>query len=139
MQNHSPGRQFPRPARILCVEDDALLRELIQTTLERLGGFEVLACQDGEKALETLDRFQADLLLLDANLPGMDGPALLREYRQRCDPQEVSAVFLTGEMGEEAIERLQTMGAATVLLKPIAPALLVSKVKSALEAAVTPC
>lgn len=133
MQNTSSNPDSARPARILCVEDDALLREMIQTTLELLGGFEVNACRDGERALESLACFEPDLLLLDANLPGMDGPTLLNAYRNQAGKPGLPAAFLTGQMGDEAIHRLRQSGANAVFLKPIAPTLLVEQIRRLLE------
>ena len=67
--------------RLLVVEDEHSLREDIARKL-RLSGYEVDACADGEAALEALAAERYDLVLLDLNLPKVDGMQVLRSLRQ---------------------------------------------------------
>ena len=67
--------------RLLVVEDEQSLREGIAKKL-RLSGYEVDACEDGEEALDILASEQYDLILLDLNLPKVDGMTVLRTLRQ---------------------------------------------------------
>ena len=67
--------------RLLVVEDEHSLREDIARKL-RLSGYEVDACADGEAALEALTAERYDLVLLDLNLPKVDGMQVLRSLRQ---------------------------------------------------------
>ncbi|MEE0791878.1 MAG: response regulator, partial [Faecalibacterium prausnitzii] len=67
--------------RLLVVEDEHSLREDIARKL-RLSGYEVDACADGEAALEALAAERYDLVLLDLNLPKVDGMQVLRTLRR---------------------------------------------------------
>ena len=67
--------------RLLVVEDERSLREDIAKKL-RLSGYEVDACEDGEEALDILASEQYDLILLDLNLPKVDGMTVLRTLRE---------------------------------------------------------
>jgi CheY-like chemotaxis protein len=69
------------PLRVLLAEDDASLREvLLQSLTEE--GFEVTAAANGAEALQRVQRFQPDVILLDMNMPVMDGPTFAERYRQ---------------------------------------------------------
>ena len=67
-------------ARILVADDDALTRELVATVLAGAGN-EVLQATDGPSALRELDLSRPDLLVLDVEMPGMDGWATLERVR----------------------------------------------------------
>jgi len=69
------------PLRVLLAEDDANLREVLTQTLIE-DGFEVSAAANGAEALQRVQRFQPDVILLDMNMPVMDGPTFAERYRQ---------------------------------------------------------
>ena len=69
--------------RILHVEDVPSIQVVTRIALEKLGGFEVLSCQSGQAALDQVQAFASDLILLDVMLPQMDGIELVR---QLADP-----------------------------------------------------
>lgn len=66
--------------RVLVVEDDASIREIIGLALGS-AGHEPMLAPDGAEALERLGREDADLILLDVRMPGMDGAEFARRYR----------------------------------------------------------
>ncbi|MEJ2347285.1 MAG: response regulator, partial [Gammaproteobacteria bacterium] len=67
--------------RILLVEDEPDIRQIVRLSLETVGGFAVKACGSGEQAVQCGAGFHPDLILLDFMLPGMDGPATLQALR----------------------------------------------------------
>ena len=69
--------------RILYVEDDADIRKIVSMSLEMVGDYAVVACGSCADALEVVDEFDPDLLLLDVMMPDVDGPATLRALRKR--------------------------------------------------------
>lgn len=107
--------------RILYVDDDESLAQLGQLLLEA-DGFEVRTCAGGEQALAMVDEFAPQLILLDKEMPGMDGPATLAALRARPTTASTPVVFLTAESDTDAINALVEAGAAAVLPKPIEPA-----------------
>jgi CheY-like chemotaxis protein len=60
--------------RILHVEDDPSIQAVAKVALEAVGGFQVLSCSSGQEALDQVQGFAPDFILLDVMMPGMDGP-----------------------------------------------------------------
>ena len=82
-------------ARILVVDDDVGIRELLSTCLRR-AGFEVLSAASGEFALEVLAADRVDLVVLDAGLPGISGTDVVRVLRQTPLTASLPVILLTG-------------------------------------------
>ena len=68
--------------RVLFVEDDADIRTVARMALEAVGGFTVLGCSSGAEALEQIEAFGPDLILLDVMMPGMNGLETLESLRR---------------------------------------------------------
>jgi DNA-binding NtrC family response regulator len=102
---------------ILIIEDEAILGKNVRTYLER-HGFEARVAQSAEAGLAALDEFSPDIVLLDYNLPGMNGLELLGELKRR-DPGAV-VVMLTGHGSVQIAVEAMKLGAADFLGKPIA-------------------
>ncbi|WP_376695423.1 sigma-54-dependent transcriptional regulator [Wenzhouxiangella sp. EGI_FJ10305] len=103
-------------ARILVVEDDRSLAELLVEELEA-EGWKVDAQPSAERALEIIDEFEPDLVVSDLQLPDMDGLALLERLRQRHAPPAVLMISAYGTV-ERAVAALQA-GAENFLTKPL--------------------
>ena len=110
--------------RILYVEDDADIRKIVSMSLEMVGDFAVAACGSCADALEVVDDFGPDLLLLDVMMPDVDGPATLRALRRRESAADAPAVFITAKVQARDIERYKRMGVCVVIVKPFDPILL---------------
>ena len=115
--------------RTLVVEDDADIVELVTHYLER-EGFAVESVGDGRTALDRLRTTAYDLLILDVQLPGLDGLALCAEARRDKRTRSVPIVMLTAR-GDEAdrIVGLE-MGADDYVVKPFSPKELVARVRA---------
>lgn len=124
---------FPM-ARILVVDDEARIREVVQYALAR-EGHQVESVPDGEKALARLGRSGIDLVILDVLMPELDGLSVCR--RMRADPAlaNVPVIFLSSR-GEEAdkVNGLE-LGGDDYLAKPFSPRELASRVKAVLRRA----
>lgn len=116
--------------KILVVEDDVDIRNLVEVRLRRQG-HRVVSVGSGEEALQLLaERGAPDVVVLDVQLPGMDGLELLGVLRQ--DHGHVPAVFLSGRVQERDVEAGRALG-ATYLTKPVVLSALVAAVDNALR------
>ncbi len=100
---------------ILIVDDEEVLQDIL-TSLVREEGHHPLCCRNGQEALDTLDREDVDLVLLDLMLPDMHGLEVLRQIRDR-DPDQVVTVITAYSSIEGAIEAMRE-GAFHYLPKP---------------------
>ena len=109
------GKDPTRPARVLLVDDDAMVRDILVQQLEAVG-YGVTVAQDGPQALDRLaDGLELDVLICDLSMPGMGGLAVIREAQTRR--AGLPAILLTGYVGDSAA--LPTEGAQfAVLRKP---------------------
>lgn len=101
--------------RVLVVDDEASIRELLQVSL-KFQGFDVAAAADGPSALDIVRAFRPDVMVLDIMMPGMDGFGLLRRLRQ--DGVEAPALFLTARDSVEDKVAGLTLGGDDYVTKP---------------------
>lgn len=116
-------------ARILVVDDDAALAEMIGIVLSS-EDFEPVFCYDGAAAERTFNESDPDLVLLDLMLPGMDGIQVCRRIRQFSD---VPIVMLTAKSDTADVVRGLEAGADDYVPKPFKPAELVARVRARLR------
>lgn len=107
--------------RVMCVEDDADIRMVLEFSLARLGGYEVCVCASGQEALERATAFAPGLVLLDVMMPGMTGPQTLERLRELPVMQGVPVVFLTAKAMHRDMEDILQHGATGVIVKPFDP------------------
>ncbi len=121
-------------SRILIVEDDPSLVELLRYNLET-EGYDVTVARDGEGGMEAIDAQDPDLVVLDWMLPNMSGIEICRQMRQRTATRATPVIMLTAK-GEESdrIRGLET-GADDYIVKPFSPAELTARIKAVLRRA----
>ena len=113
--------------KILVADDDAIVLQMVRTTLSR-GGHEVLSAEDGEAAL-TLALVEApQLVILDRNMPGLDGHETLRRLRADEKTSKIPVLMITGLRTEADVRLSLSLGAQGYLAKPFAPTDLISRV-----------
>ena len=117
-------------SRILVIEDDPVIGTAAALALQEAGGFTVEVCCSGQKAVGAAKRFHPDLLLLDANLPGMDGPVTLQALRHQPDFSDLPVIFMTGRAHPDAVNGFHAMGALGVIAKPFDPMALAARVQT---------
>jgi DNA-binding response OmpR family regulator len=120
----------PAPATILVVDDEAMARETLSDLLEA-HGYQVISAADAEQAFDRLH--QADLILLDAMLPGTDGWTICREIKQRIDPL-LPIIMVTARTAPEDVVRTFDAGADDYVPKPFQVAELRARIDSRLRA-----
>jgi DNA-binding response OmpR family regulator len=104
--------------KILLVEDDKFLRDICRTKLVK-EGFNVHEAMDGEQALQDVEKYQPDIVLLDIILPNIDGYQVLTEIRSRPDAKisKVPIIMLSNLGQEDDIKRALDLGANNYLVK----------------------
>ena len=105
--------------RILIVDDASLVRRFYRDALER-AGYEVGEALNGVEALEKLLAEPVDLLIVDVNMPQMDGFTFLRSLRQQAPPiASIPALVITTEAGPHDQRAARSAGANFYLVKPV--------------------
>ena len=121
-------------ARILVVEDEKDISDLICYNLER-EGFEVSAAASGQRALELMGQFRPDLVVLDLMLEGMQGLDALRHMRSSGDSKDIPVIIVSAKSSEtDRITGLET-GADDYLPKPFSIKELLSRIRAVLRRA----
>lgn len=124
----SVARPERRGNRVLLAEDDTLTAALIIHRLER-EGFEVIHHLDGTSALESAEAEDFGLVILDVQMPGMDGFEVLERLRAMRSLDDTPIVMLTAVGWERDVVRGFEMGANDYILKPFSPAELTARLK----------
>ncbi|SFB79529.1 Response regulator receiver domain-containing protein [Marinospirillum celere] len=116
--------------KILYVEDDQDIREISSIALQDIGGFNLKICESGAKALEEVDDFLPQLILLDVMMPGMDGPTTLEALRNQGSVSSATVVvFMTAKVHSEDLQRYREIGVNHVISKPFDPMTLADKIR----------
>ncbi len=116
-------------AKVLIIEDEKELGELVQLFLEKDGISSVL-CSTAEEGLELLNGSSFDLIILDINLPGMDGFEFLQIFRRRST---TGVLILSAREADEDVVLGLGLGADEFVTKPFAPKVLVARVRALLR------
>ena len=107
--------------RIIHAEDDPDIREIAKMSLEMIGEFELLQCNDGLEVLEKAGLFKPDLLLMDVMMPGMDGPEAVSALRKQDFFARIPVVFVTAKATNMEVGELEKKFGAKVITKPFDP------------------
>jgi len=118
---------------VLLVDDDASIREVIQMTLEVVGGWTVRLASSGPEAVQQLRERAPDAILLDLMMPGMDGPATLTRLRSVASDQNVPVILLSAKVQQRRDDQQLTgLGVAGVIAKPFDPITLPDRISTIL-------
>src|SRR5262245_38481817 len=126
----APATTERRPARILVVDDERSMRELLAIVLRR-EGYEVLLAENGRNAVDALEREPVDLLISDIKMPDMSGVDVLRAAK-RVD-QDILGIMITAFASTETAVEAMRLGACDYLSKPFDIDLLKMKVREKIE------
>ena len=139
-RDHAAARQARRAAgrapasttakTVLVVEDNALSRELTNAVLKS-AGYAVVLAKDGAEALMLVGRDKVDLLLIDVDLPYIDGHSLLQAMHE--NGVDVPAIFISGLPGDDVEVRAFEVGAADFIRKPVKNSVLLARVAKVMK------
>jgi DNA-binding response OmpR family regulator len=105
--------------RILIVDDEDGLRQIIQFSLEAVAGWEVLTAASGSEGLVTAAAEQPDAILLDVMMPDMDGDETFKRLQANALTQDIPTIFLTSKASRNEQQELLDLGVAGAIAKPI--------------------
>lgn len=105
-----------KSAKILVVEDEKVLNSAYQTILEKTG-HEVKVAYDGKEALEILDDYQPDIILLDLKMPNLDGIGFLKEYKKAPNSKRSKVIVFSNYDLQQEIDEAYNLGADKYVLK----------------------
>ncbi len=116
--------------KILHIEDEEDIREIVLMVLELMGGFQVMQADRGSAALELVADFAPDLLLVDVQMPGMTGPETIREIRRMPGFEHIPAIFMTAKLVGAEAEALMEADDLGVIGKPFDPSSLSEEIRA---------
>lgn len=117
---------------VLIVDDDALTRRMIEAAVSK-ANYQVRSVGSGDEAIEFMRKVEPDLILLDVQMPGMDGFEVCEKVRQFSSVERLPIIMLTGREDMESIDRAFAAGATDFISKPINWQLLIQRIRFALR------
>lgn len=118
--------------RILFIDDELNIRQIVKACLESLGGWEVVLAASAQEGLVKAVSEKPDAILLDVMMPEMDGLVLLRQLQVNPVTQSIPVVFLTGRLSLTEPQRFQRLGVKGSIAKPFNSLTLVPQIANAL-------
>jgi DNA-binding response OmpR family regulator len=119
-------------ATVLVADDDADILRFMEINL-RLEGFQVITARDGADALAKAVAVRPDLVLLDVQMPGLDGYTICARIRADASLAGVAVIIVTANYGPAAVEAARRAGADDFLVKPFLPDALLDMAKAMLS------
>jgi class 3 adenylate cyclase len=130
LRDKSPS--FVQRASLLVVDDDEANRTMLTRRLVRLG-YTVTVAENGRRALDALQAEQFDLMLLDIEMPELNGYQVLEQLKADAALRDVPVIVLSASDETERVARCIEMGAEDYLPKPFDPVLLQARIGASLE------
>lgn len=121
------------PAKVLIVDDEANIVISLEFLMQQ-AGYEVAVARNGEEALEQIENFRPDLILLDVMLPGVNGFDVLQRVRQQAGFHELPIIMLTAKGREVEVTKGLALGANAYITKPFSTRNLLDEVRRQLDA-----
>ncbi|HEY9723540.1 MAG TPA: response regulator [Oscillatoriaceae cyanobacterium] len=115
--------------RVLIVEDDHEVNSLLCRYLEQRS----FKCASADSAAQCIERLEEaaspDLILLDWELPDMDGTNLCAQIRRRAEGGDVPVIMMTGYQQVDEVHRFEAVGVSATMFKPFSPRELLAKIE----------
>jgi two-component system OmpR family response regulator len=124
--------------RVLHVDDEPDIREVVEISLGLDPDFTVRSCPSGRDALATAADWSPDLILLDVVMPGMNGPTILARLREIPSTNTIPVIFMTASTQTRELEQLRALGVDGVIAKPFDPLTLAASVRRHMQTSKDP-
>ncbi len=121
------------PKRVLVIDDEDGVRDIIQITLEVVAGWDVLTAACGEEGLAIAQTEQPDAILLDVMMPRMDGLTTFQHLQDHPQTQQIPTIFLTAKARMSEQQQYAELGAAGVITKPFEASSLIDQIQDLLD------
>ncbi|HZY63118.1 MAG TPA: response regulator [Edaphobacter sp.] len=118
--------------RILIIDDEDDIREVVALALEATAGWQVLTASSGAEGIAVATAEKPDAILLDVMMPGMDGPTTFRTMRQDPMLAHIPVILLTAKVQEADQRRFTSLGVTAILFKPFDPMTLAKQISESL-------
>lgn len=118
--------------RILIVDDEERIREVVRACLEDLGGWETIVAESGEEGLLKAESEALDAILLDVSMPDLDGFTFFQRLQENPATRSIPVILLTAKVLPRDRDRFAQMGVAGVITKPFNPVTLPEQIAAIL-------
>jgi CheY-like chemotaxis protein len=118
--------------RILLIDDEPEIREIVRVSLELVGGWDVSATGSAREGLTLAADQHPDAILLDVMMPDMDGPTTFQALQAAPETSAIPVILLTAKVQAADLRRFDQLGVAATIAKPFDPLTLPGQVASAL-------
>ncbi|MGC1307742.1 MAG: response regulator [Phormidesmis sp.] len=118
--------------RLLVIDDEEAIRIILKAVLAVTANWQVLTAASGHTGLEIAQAEQPDAILLDVNMPDLDGISLFHKLQSLPLTQDIPAIFLTAQAREAERKALEALGAG-VILKPFEPVAIAQQIRTILN------
>lgn len=115
--------------RVLVIDDEDGVRDIIQITLEAVAGWDVITASSGQEGLEKAIAQQPDAILLDVMMPNLDGPATFKQLQANDQTQHIPTILLTAKAKSSEQQEYLSLGVSGVIIKPFEAQNLVKQIK----------
>ncbi|MGL5193579.1 MAG: response regulator [Chroococcales cyanobacterium] len=119
--------------RILVIDDEDGLREIIQFSLEVVAGWEVLTASSGREGIALAQLERPDAILLDVMMPEMDGPSTFQALKSHKTTEKIPTIWLTAKAQIREQQELIELGGAGAIFKPFKAESLAHEVRKILK------
>ena len=107
--------------RVLVVDDEDAIREVVQAALEIVGDYDVITAGSGSEGFQTATAEHPDAILLDVMMPDMDGIAVFQRLQEEASVRGIPVILLTAKAQPSDRRRFTDLGVAGVIVKPFDP------------------
>ncbi len=114
--------------RILVIDDEEDIQEVVQLCLKTVGGYEVLTASSGQEGLAKAEAEQPDAILLDVMMPDLDGVATFQELQANTATRHIPVILLTAKVQAADQRRFAELGVVGMISKPFNPLNLTSQI-----------
>lgn len=118
--------------RILIVDDESDIREVAQMSLEMVSGWQVLTAESGDEGIAKARQEKPDAILLDAMMPGIDGPTTFQKLQADSSTKQIPVIMFTAKVQPADRKRYADLGVKDIIAKPFDPVKLGSQIAAIL-------